>query len=111
DPDGRLQPKDYGRVASILACAVGEAVRGVGKGGSGGGVSAAVGVSRPGSAKPDQRRLRLRDLGPEHRVSVPPQLDEAGVVLDRLPLVPLGLIDLGQPEMRGGGVEKVVDEA
>jgi len=40
------------------------------------------------SAKPNQRGLRLLHSGLEHRVAVPPELDEAGVVLDRLLPVP-----------------------
>ena len=62
------------------------------------------------SAQPNQCGFRLLHLRAKPRVALPPTPDEAGVVLDRFLPLPPSLIDLRQPEMRGGGVEQIVGQ-
>src|ERR1043166_8939893 len=79
-------------------------------------VGAASQVHDGGAAVPDSAESRERLLGLAHhwlelRIALRPELDEAGVVLDRTPTIALVLVDLCQPQLGRSGVQEIVRQA
>src|SRR5829696_723860 len=80
-------------------------------------------VQRPGGATPtataagflsieaSQRVPCLLHQRLKRRVGVPPQLQQAGVVLDSLLSLASALVDLGQPEMGRASVQVIVRQS
>ena len=67
--------------------------------------------SRLRSPKPSHRLPRLLHQRLKRRVGVPPQLEEAGVVLDGLLSLAPALVDLGQPEMCRARIKEIVGQS
>ena len=63
------------------------------------------------SIEAEPRVPRLLHQRLERRIGAPPELQEAGVVLDGLLSLAPALIDLGQPEMGRAGVEEIVGQS